>query len=118
MQHYEWHELAPEKSEIIVEPQDEFLVEHITSEKEKKFEQPFLVPATTMVLDDFFFSHWEILTWRYLASICKPVNGVNQCAPQKSQFGVIVPRQHTSIASSRSNTSAATTYRFTAGKPS
>ncbi len=98
LQHYEWHELSPEKSEIIVEPQDEFLVEHITNENDKKFEHPFLVPPTTMVLDDFFFSHWEILTWRYLASICKPVNGVNQCAPQKSQFGAIVPRQHASIA--------------------
>lgn len=97
LQRYEWHELAPEKSEIVVEPQEEFLVEHITSENGKKFDQPFLVPATTLVLDDFFFSHREILTWRYLASICKAVNGVTQCAPQKSQFGVIVPRQHTSV---------------------
>ncbi len=94
---YEWHELAPEKNEIVVEPQDEFLVEHITNEKDKKFDQPFLMPATTLVLDDFFFSQREILTWRYLASICKAVNGVTQCASQKSQFGVIVPRQHTSI---------------------
>ena len=61
LQRYEWHELAPEKSEIVVEPQEEFLVEHITSEKDKKFDQPFLVPATTLVLDDFFFSHREIL---------------------------------------------------------
>jgi hypothetical protein len=98
LQHYEWHELTPEKSEIIVEPEDEFLIEHITSEKEKKFDQPFLMPTTTLVLDDFFFSHREILIWRYLASICKAVNGVNQCTPQKSQFGVIVPRQHTSMA--------------------
>jgi hypothetical protein len=97
LQRYEWHELAPEKSEIVVEPQEEFLVEHINSEKDKKFDQPFLVPATTLELDDFFFSHREILIWRYLASICKPVNGATQCTPQKSQFGVIVPRQHTSI---------------------
>ena len=97
LQHYEWHELTPEKSEIVVEPEDEFLIEHITSEKEKKFDQPFLMPTTTLVLDDLFFSHREILIWRYLASICKAVNGVNQCTPQKSQFGVIVPRQHTSM---------------------
>jgi hypothetical protein len=97
LQHYEWHELTPERSEIVVEPQDEFLVEHITNEKDKKFDQPFLLPVTTLVLDDFFFSQREIFTWRYLASICKPVNGVTQCASQKSQFGVIVPREHTSI---------------------
>lgn len=97
LQHYEWHELSPEKSEIVIEPQEDFLVERMTSEKDKKFEQPLLVPPTTMVLDDFFFSHWEILTWRYLASICKTVNGTPQCVPQKSQFGVIVPRQHASI---------------------
>jgi hypothetical protein len=97
LQHYEWHELAPGKNEIVVEPQEDFLVERITSETEKKFEQPFLMPLTTMVLDDFFFSDWEILTWRYLASICKTVNGATQCVPQKSQFGVIVPRQHASM---------------------
>jgi hypothetical protein len=97
LQRYEWHELSPEKSEIVVEPQEDFLVERITSEKDKKFEQPFLVPPTTLVLDDFFFSHWEILTWRYLATICKAVNGATQCLPQKSQFGVIVPRQHASV---------------------
>jgi hypothetical protein len=96
LQRYEWRELAPGKSEIVVESKDEFLVEHITSEKDKKFEQPFLLPASTLILDDFFFSHREILIWRYLASICKPVNGVTQCASQKSQFGVIVPRQHAS----------------------
>jgi hypothetical protein len=97
LQRYEWHELSPGKSEIVVEPQEEFFVEHITSENDKKFEQLLLVPPTTLVLDDFFFSHWEILTWRYLASICKAVNGATQCSPQKSQFGVIVPRQHASI---------------------
>ncbi|MGA2961278.1 MAG: hypothetical protein ABSD96_06355 [Candidatus Korobacteraceae bacterium] len=97
LQRYEWHELAPEKSEIVVEPQEEFLIEHITSEKDKAFDQPFLMPTTTLVLDDFFFSQREILAWRYLATICKTVNGVNQCVPQKSQFGVIVPRQHSSM---------------------
>ncbi len=97
LQHYEWRELSPEKSEIVIEPQEDILLERITSEKDKKFEQPFLMPPTTLVLDDFFFSHWEILTWRYLASICKTVNGATQCVPQKSQFGVIVPRQHASI---------------------
>lgn len=96
LQHYEWHEMAPGKSDVIVEPQDEFLMEHMTGDKGKKVDQPFMMPASTTVLDDFFFSQREILLWRYLASICKPVNGETQCAQQKSRFGVIIPHQHTS----------------------
>lgn len=96
LQHYEWHELSPGKGEIVVEPKDDFIVEHISGDKDKKFEQPFLLPPTTPILDDFFFSQREILLWRYLASICRPVNGVNRCSSQKTQFGVIIPRQHLS----------------------
>jgi hypothetical protein len=96
LRRYEWHELQPGKAELVLEPRDEFLVERVGSEKDKRFEQPFLLPASTPVLDDFFFSHREILLWRYLASVCKLVAGQWQCASQKSQFGVIIPRQRTS----------------------
>lgn len=97
LQRYEWREIAPGKAEVIVEPQEQFLVEHILpGEKGKKIDQPFLMPASTLVLDDFFFSQREILVWRYLASVCKTVNGQMQCISQKSKFGIIIPRQHSS----------------------
>jgi hypothetical protein len=96
LRRYEWRELLPGKAQIVLEPQDEFLVERITSENEKPIEQPFLMPPSGQVLDDFFFSHREILLWRYLALVCRPASGQMQCATQKSQFGVVIPRQHTS----------------------
>lgn len=96
LRRYEWHEVAPGKAEVVVEPQEGFLIEHMMGDKGKKVDQPFMMPTSTMVLDDFFFSQREILAWRYLASICKPVNGETQCAQQKSRFGVIIPHQHTS----------------------
>ena len=99
LRRYEWHEIAPGKGEIVLEPQDEFLVEHITpgdKERDKKIDQSFLMSASTLVLDDFFFSQREILAWRYLASTCKVEEGQNRCLKQKSQFGIIIPRQHVS----------------------
>ena len=95
LRRYEWRALAPEKAEIVVEPKDEFLLERIT-ERDKRLEQPFLMPSSSSVLDDFFFSQREILLWRYLATVCKPVSGQLQCASQKTQFGAIVPRQRAS----------------------
>ena len=96
LRRYEWHELQPGKGDLVLEPRDEFLVERISGEKDKRFEQPFLLPASTPVLDDFFFSHREILAWRYLATVCKQTSGQWQCSTQKAQFGIIIPRQRTS----------------------
>jgi hypothetical protein len=92
---YEWKETSPEKGTTVVEPQNEFLVERITG-GEKTMEQPFLMPHTTVVLDDYFFSHREILIWKYLATSCKAEQGKPGCQISKAQFGVVVPRQRTS----------------------
>jgi hypothetical protein len=92
---YEWKEISPDKGTTILEPQNEFLVERVTG-GDKTMEQPFLMPHTTIVLDDYFFSHREILIWKYLATSCKAEQGKPGCQISKAQFGVVVPRQRTS----------------------
>ncbi len=93
---YTWDESG--KGTAVVEPKDEFLVEHVTlTENNKKAEQPFVLPVSTMVLDDGFFSQRELLIWRYLATHCEVKAGQQGCALQPEQYGVIVPRQQTSM---------------------
>jgi hypothetical protein len=98
LRRYNWRELSPGRAQAVVEPADQFLVEHVTpNPPEKATDQPFLMPVSTMVLDDYFFSHRQILTWRYLAQSCGgSISVSNGCKLVKSQFGVIVPRQRTS----------------------
>lgn len=92
---YEWSESG--KGEAVVEPKDDFLVEHVTlTEPDKKAEQPFVLPASTMVMDDGFFSQRELLLWRYLATQCQLKPGEKGCKLASEQYGVIVPRQQTS----------------------
>jgi hypothetical protein len=95
LRRYEWKEVSPEKGTTLLEPQNEFLVERVSG-GEKSMEQPFLMPHTTIVLDDYFFSHREILIWKYLATSCRAEQGKPGCQLTKAQFGVIVPRQRTS----------------------
>ena len=97
LKHYQWNELSPERAEATVEPQDQFLVEHMSFSTGKPLEQPYILPPSTMVLDDYFFSHREILLWRYLATACRPEAGSGRCPLAKSQFGVLVPRQRASM---------------------
>jgi len=93
---YQWSESG--KGQAVVEPKDEFLVEHVTlTENQKSAEQPFILPRSTMVMDDGFFSQRELLLWRYLATQCQPKQGEKGCQLSPQQYGVIVPRQQTSI---------------------
>jgi hypothetical protein len=96
---YEWKELSPGKAQATVAPNNEYLMEHITGGPDGKVEdQPFLLPASTNVLDDYFFIHREVLVWRYLATACKQEKGQVQCpANQKTQFGAMNPHQRTSL---------------------
>src|ERR1700721_1940718 len=51
---YEWHELAPGQSHAIVEPKESFLIKHEgKNPTDKPLEQPFLLPASTTILDDY-----------------------------------------------------------------
>jgi hypothetical protein len=93
---YEWHELSPTKSQIVVEPTDQFLVERITPEPpQRMIQQSFILPLTTVILDDYFFSQREILAWRYLAQACG--GKLEHCRPARTQFGVLVPRQRLTL---------------------
>jgi hypothetical protein len=96
---YEWKELSPGKAQATVTPNNEFLVEHASkSPEEKPDEQPFLLPASTNILDDYFFIHREVLIWRYLATACRQEKGDIQCpASQKTQFGALNPHQRSSL---------------------
>ncbi len=94
---YEWKSVSPEKSQVIVEPSSEFLVEHVMpGGNDKPLDIPFLVPHSTLVLDDNSFVQREILLWRYLAT-CAPATGEKGCHLPKTDFGVLVPRQHVSM---------------------
>lgn len=90
---YEWHELTPEKMDLELLPNDQFLIERVTMKPgEKPLEQPFLLPSSTVILDNNFFVHRELLAWRYLAQSCKQVSGKFQCVSGPTTFGVVVPQ--------------------------
>ena len=88
---YEWRELSPGKAQAVVEPNEQFLLEHmVPNAPAKPLDKPFLIPHSTVVLDDYFFSHRQILIWRYLAQGCA---GAPNCKLSKTPFGILVPRQ-------------------------
>ncbi len=93
---YEWKESGgAEKGETTVEPTQQFLTQRIKL-GDKVSEQPYLMPSSTAVLDDYFFSQRELLLWRYLGSSCQPQPGQQGCQLEKGQFGFVVPRQRMS----------------------
>jgi hypothetical protein len=93
---YEWHELSPGKSEIVLVPNNEFLVERVVENPgDKAKEKPFLMPNTSVILDNNFFIHREILVWKYMASSCPLENGRMKCGP--AQFGAIIPQERDSV---------------------
>jgi hypothetical protein len=96
---YEWRELSPEKGESVVLPNSDFLTQKwSTGPQEKEHEQPYLLPASTSILDDYFFVHREVLAWKFLGQACKQEKGqVPQCPlKQRVEFGTLNPRQHSS----------------------
>lgn len=96
---YEWKEVSPGKSTATVAPSNDYLMERISNgSNEKPEEQPFLLPASTSILDDYAFIHRQVLIWRYLAIACKQEkDGVKCPANQKMQFGAMNPHQRTSL---------------------
>ena len=88
---YEWTETSPGQSHATVVPNQEFLVERFTkTPQEKQHEQPFMLPASTSILDDYFFVQREVLAWKYLATACKQENGQISCPlKQTSQLGTL-----------------------------
>ena len=96
---YEWKELIPGKGSAVVMPSNDFLMERSSKTPEDKpQEQPFLLPASTSILDDYFFIQREILAWKYLATGCRHEQGQVQCPlQQKVQFGTLNPHQGSSM---------------------
>jgi len=95
---YEWHDLGPNKSSLVVTPNEQFLIEKVsTNNGDKPAEQPFLMPTSTMVLDNNFFVQRQLLVWRYLGSSCKHEEGKTQCPTTPAEFGVLVPQDRTSM---------------------
>ena len=96
---YEWKEISPGQAQATVTPSDTFLVERATKTPQDKVEeQPFLLPSSTSILDDYFFVHREVLAWKYLASTCRQLNGQMQCpVGQKAQFGTLNPHARSSM---------------------
>ncbi len=102
---YTWKETLPEKDEATVEPSDAFLMERYgVMQGGKQAEQNFLLPASTTILDDYFFIHREVLAWKYLATACHQSKGPLECPKQKVQFGTLNPHERSSMAVSIEST--------------
>lgn len=95
LRRYEWQQMAPEKSQVTVLPNDEFLMETIDAAGAKPQQIPHLLPHSTAILDDNFFSQRELLAWRYMAAGCSVKNGATECRLAPTQYGVLIPAQHT-----------------------
>jgi hypothetical protein len=93
---YEWNQGTA--GSLTVLPNNEFLIEKISSASfTKPAEQSFLMPNTSVILDNNFFVHREVLAWRYLASDCKQDGGGFKCQREPGDFGVLVPQDRTSL---------------------
>ena len=99
LRQYSWKEALPEKNEATVSPNDTFLIEHFSvGPNEKSRDQNFLLPASTTILDDYFFVHREILAWKYLHTACREEKGVFGCPlKQKMEFGTLNPHARSSM---------------------
>lgn len=95
---YDWKEISPDQASSVVMPNDQFLNQKWRlGPQGKEEQQPYLLPASTSILDDYFFVHREILVWKFLAASCKQENGEVKCpVKQRAQFGTLDPRQHSS----------------------
>jgi len=95
---YEWTETSPGTSHAVVVPDHDFLLERFSKDPhEKQHEQPFLLPPSTSILDDYFFVQREVLAWKYLATSCKQENGQISCPlKQSTQLGTLNAHSHES----------------------
>jgi hypothetical protein len=90
---YEWKEISPGQSQAVIVSGQDFLTERFkNSPQEKEKEQPFMLPASSSLLDDYFFVQREVLAWKFLATSCKSEKGALQCPlKQGVKFGALNP---------------------------
>jgi hypothetical protein len=95
---YEWKELSPEVAESVLVPNDDFLLQKWSAgAQDKEHEQPYLLPPSTTILDDYFFVDREVLAWRFLGLACKQDKGPVECPLRhRTQFATINPHQRSS----------------------
>jgi hypothetical protein len=100
LRRYEWKELGPGKTQAVVIPKDDFVIESVIDHPgDKAAEQPFMVPASTSILDDYFFIQREILAWKFLAMGCRQQKGEVQCPKgQKTHFGALNPHARSALS--------------------
>lgn len=90
--HYAWKEISPGKAQSTIDVTQGALMQRIVMPNGKKpVELPHMAPPSTFILDDNFFTHRELLTWRYLAG-CTVSGDKRSCPPMK--LGVLIPAQH------------------------
>lgn len=97
---YQWKETSPGESHAMVFPNENFLTERFSrSSQDKPQEQPFLLPASTTILDDYFLVQREVLVWKYLATTCKQQAGQISCPlKQPVQLGTLNPHTRQSMS--------------------
>jgi hypothetical protein len=91
---YNWSDTS---SSLMVAPKNDFLIEKITTGTSKPVERPFLMPNMSVILDNNFFVHREVLAWRYLATNCHSEGSNLKCQQGPMEFGVLVPQDQASI---------------------
>jgi len=94
LQSYTWESSQPKKEECKVDTKDQLLVEHITPADQKPLDIQHLLPASTAILDDNFFSQREVLLWHYLSACSRTAN---QLACKPATLPVLIPQQHISV---------------------
>jgi len=100
LRQYEWKEISPGQSQAVVLPSQDFLIERFrNAPQDKEQEQPFMLPASSNLLDDYFFVQREVLAWKFLAGSCKQDKGALQCPlKQHVQFGALNPHARSSMS--------------------
>lgn len=94
LKEYTWHEVKPEKAEVTLLPGDQIMTERMERTGGKPQNRPFILPASTSVLDDYFFVHREILAWKYMATYCGA--SFTSCNLPKASMGVVIPQEQIS----------------------
>jgi hypothetical protein len=83
---YSWKEISPGQSRAVVLPNQDFLIERFRkSPQDKEEEQPFMLPASSSLLDDYFFVQREVLAWKFLASSCPAVPVEAACTIRRAE---------------------------------
>jgi len=99
LRRYEFKDIAPGSAQGVLEPRDEFMVQHSTLlPTDKPEEHQYVLAATTRVGVGVVVVDREVLAWRLLAMVCRQKEGEIQWPLKKKlNIGVVIPRSRTSM---------------------